>query len=406
MPRTVQRLSARTVSTTKKPGRHADGHGLYLVVDKSGAKRWVFMTWAGGRQVETGLGGLSSVSPAMARERAQTCRHLVATGRPAKEFRSSSAKRPTFGEMADQVVASLEGGWRNEKHRAQWRMTLKVYAAPIRNKTVSDVNVEDVLGILRPIWLEKAETASRIRGRIEKVLDAAKAKGFRAGENPARWRGHLDHLLARRVRLQRGHHPAMAWAAVPAFMARLRDTPSVSARALEFLILTAARSGEILKSKRGDHIRGARWSEVDAQNAVWTVPGDRMKAGRDHRVPLSPRAMAIFAEMKAARTCDFIFPGLDGKNPLSNMALEAVLRRMALKPAVTVHGFRSSFRDWAGEATDYPRELAEAALAHTVGDTVERAYRRGDALAKRREMMNSWAAFCAGAENTGCAVEN
>lgn len=396
MARTVQRLSSRTVTSIKAPGRHADGNGLYLVVDKSGAKRWVFMSWAGGRQVETGLGGLASVGLAMARDRAETCRRLVAEGRSAKEFRSSSRAQPTFGDFADQVVASLEEGWRNDKHIAQWRMTLKVYAAPLRNKPVGNVSTEDVLAVLQPIWLKKSETASRVRGRIEKVLDAAKAKGFRSGENPARWRGHLDHLLPKRVKLQRGHHPAMPWAQVPAFMSRLRESASVGARALEFVILTAARSGEVLQSKRGNKIFGAAWAEIDERQQIWTVPGNRMKAGKDHRVPLSPRALEILAEMEKLRTCEFIFPGVDGKKPLSNMALEAILRRMDLKPAVTVHGFRSSFRDWAGEATDFPRELAEAALAHTVGDPVERAYRRGDALLKRREMMNAWYNYCRG----------
>jgi len=395
MGRMVQRLSARAVSTINSPGRHADGNGLYLVVDKSGAKRWVFLTWVGGRQVETGLGGLASVGLAMARERADSCRRLVANGQSAKEFRSVSRRQPSFGEFAKQVVSSLESGWRNDKHRQQWRRTLEVYAASMRNKPVSEIGTDDVLAVLRPIWLTKSETASRVRGRIEKVLDAAKAKGLRSGDNPARWRGHLDHLLAKRAKLQRGHHPAMPWPDVPNFVAKLRASGSIGARALEFLILTAARSGEVLQSSQGGKIRGAMWSEIDEMNAVWTVPGNRMKSGRDHRVPLSPRAMQILAEMKQVQTCDFIFPGTRRSRPLSNMSLEAILRRMGLKPAVTVHGFRSSFRDWAGESTDFPRELAEAALAHTVGDAVERAYRRGDALAKRRDMMDAWAEFCA-----------
>lgn len=396
MARTVQRLTARSVQTIAKPGRHADGNGLYLVVDKSGARRWAFMSWTGGRQVETGLGGLASVSLAMARERAQLCRQLVAEGRSPKEFRSGSKAQPTFGEMADHVVSSLESGWRNDKHRAQWRMTLTVYAAPIRSKLVSEVSTEDVLKVLQPIWATKPETASRIRGRIEKVLDAAKAKGYRTGENPARWRGHLDHLLPKRQKLSRGHHASMPWAQVPEFVAKLCQSESVGARALEFVVLTAARSGEVLASVRDGEVTGARWSEIDAKANVWTVPAARMKAGREHRVPLSPRALAILAEMKSLGS-DFIFTSADGTKPLSNMALEAILRRMKLKPAVTVHGFRSSFRDWAGEATEFPRELAEAALAHIVGDAVERAYRRGDALTRRRDLMIAWAKYCGNA---------
>lgn len=392
MARTIQRLSARSVSTLSKPGRHADGNGLYLVVDKNGSKRWAFMSWARGRQVEAGLGGLSSVSLAMARERAQECRRLVAAGRSPTEARIGSKSQPTFGEMADLVIASLEDGWRNDKHKAQWRMTMSAYAAPLRSKLVADVSTEDVLKVLQPIWITKAETASRVRGRIEKVLDAAKAKGFRSGENPARWRGHLDHLLPKRQKLQRGHHPAMPWGDVPAFLTKLRTSPSVGAHALEFLVLTAARSGEVVRSVRDGEVTGARWSEIDKKTAVWTVPAQRMKAGKEHRVPLSDRTMEILAELEKIRTCEFIFPGRRHE-PISNMTLEAILRRMQLKP-FTVHGFRSSFRDWAGEATDFPREVAEAALAHTVGDAVERAYRRGDALAKRRQLMEAWSQFC------------
>ena len=396
MARTIQRLSARSVKTLSKPGRHVDGNGLYLVIDKNGSKRWAFMSWARGRQVEAGLGGLSSVSLAMARERAQECRRLVAEGRSPIEAKIGAKAQPTFGEMADLVIASLEDGWRNDKHKAQWRMTMTAYAAPLRGKLVSDVSTEDVLKVLQPIWTTKAETASRVRGRIEKVLDAAKAKGFRSGENPARWRGHLDHLLPKRQKLQRGHHPAMPWIEVPAFLTKLKRSPSVGARALEFLILTAARSGELVRSVRDGEVCGARWDEVDLTSATWTVPATRMKAGREHRVPLSTRAIEILNEMAQARTCAFVFPGFR-QEPISDMTLEAILRRSGVKP-YTVHGFRSSFRDRAGEATDHPKEIAEAALAHTVGDAVERAYRRGDALAKRRELMNAWARYCQSTE--------
>jgi integrase len=244
-----------------------------------------------------------------------------------------------------------------------------------------------VLRIIEPIWLTKNETASRVRGRIEKVLDFAKARGLRSGDNPAAWKGNLDALLARRTKLKRGHHKAMPFDSVPSFMAALRERPAISARALEFLVLTAARSGETF---------GATWQEVDLKERVWSVPGERMKAGKDHRVPLSPRATAILDDMKAlapeAQPGDLIFPGPKVGKPLSDMATSALLKRM--KVDATTHGFRSSFRDWCGESTAFPREVAEAALAHRVGNEVERAYRRGDALAKRRKLMEAWSAYC------------
>ena len=274
----------------------------------------------------------------------------------------------------------LESQWRNDKHRAQWRMTLKAYAADLRPLTLDAITTERVLGVLQPIWAEKPETASRLRGRLERVLDAAKARGLRTGENPARWRGHLDHLLPKRQKLTRGHHRALPYSDLPAFMAELRDRTAPAARTLEFLILTAARTSEAL---------GARWGEVDLAAKVWTVPAERMKAGRQHRVPLSARAVELLSEARPADA--FVFPGIVEGSPLSSGAMERVLDRMGV--AVTVHGFRSTFRDWCGEASTFPRELAEAALAHTVGDETERAYRRGDALEKRRKLMDAWARY-------------
>ena len=243
---------------------------------------------------------------------------------------------------------------------------------------------DDVLAVLKPIWVNKAETASRVRGRIEKVLDAAKAKGFRQGENPARWRGHLDHLLPRRPRLTRGHHVAMPYENVPAFVAQLRERDALAAQALELCILTAARSGEIL---------GLRWEEIDLEKRVWTVPARRMKAGREHRVPLSSRATAILRELAEHRNGDLVFPGQKRGKPLSGMAMEMLLRRLKIQNA-TVHGFRSSFRDWAGNVSSFPREIIETALAHVMGDKAEQAYRRSDALEKRRRLMEAWAAYC------------
>ena len=290
----------------------------------------------------------------------------------------------TFGDTADALLESMSPSWRNAKHRAQWAMTLRVYCASLTNTPVGNVTTDEVLRVLKPLWATKAETASRLRGRIERVLDFAKARGMRSGENPARWRGHLDALLPKRQKLTRGHHKAMPFADVPEFMTALRDMGGIASKALAFAILTAARSGEVL---------GARWEEIELNAKVWTVPAARIKAGREHRVPLSKRALAILAELAKLRLNDFVFPGLKLGSPLSAMALEAVLRRANVD--VTVHGFRSAFRDWAGERTAFPREVAEAALAHLVGDEVERAYRRGDTLEKRRKLMDSWASFCA-----------
>lgn len=390
MPRTTHRLSARTVQTLRKPGRHADGGGLYLSISPDGSRRrWVFLfRWrepgqtGPGRLREMGLGSPSTITLARARERAAEAREHLAEGRNPLSLRAQQQTVPTFGAVADEVVAALETGWRNPKHREQWRQTLSTHCAPIRDVLVDQVTTDHVLGILRPLWSKVPETASRLRGRIEKVLDAAKARGYRTGENPARWRGHLDNLLPKRQRLTRGHHKALPYAEVPALAARLREQGSVSALCLEFVILTAARSGEAM---------GARWSEIDLERGVWTIPASRMKAGREHRVPLSPRACEILTRMAEVRTGEYVFPGQRPGRPLSQMALMMLLRRLGLE--VTAHGFRSAFRDWAAEQTSVPREVAEAALAHTLEDKVEAAYRRSDLFEKRRELMNDWAAY-------------
>jgi integrase len=286
--------------------------------------------------------------------------------------------------MANQVRESLSAGFRNEKHRAQWKSSLATYAASLNAKPVDTVGTDDVLAVLKPIWQAKAETASRVRGRIEKILDAARAKGYREGENPARWRGHLDNLLSKQSRIARGHHAAMPYEHVAAFVGRLRESDSLTALALEFCILTAARSGEVL---------GARWSEIDLDKKIWTLPPHRTKAGREHRIPLSERAAAILRQLAESRTGDFVFPGQRKDRPLSAWTMHMALRRMKAD-AVTVHGFRSSFRDWGGNETHFPREVVETALAHAIGSEVERAYRRSDALEKRRELMEAWAAYC------------
>jgi integrase len=387
----TKKLSPRTVETISKPGRHSDGGGLYLVVDQSGARRWLYMFRRDGKLKEMGLGGYPGVTLANARERAQAAREVRADGLNPIEERRAVKRREvqTFGVVADQYVKDLSPQWRSEKHVYQWTTTLTVDAAALRPIPVDAVSTDDVLGVLREIWTTKPETASRLRGRIERVLDAAKAKGLRSGENPARWRGHLDHLLPKRQKLTRGHHAALPYAEMPDFVSDLRKRDGSAALALELLILTATRTGEV---------RDATWDEFDLKAKVWTIPALRMKAGKPHRVPLTAEALAVLAKAPAGGKLVFKGTALKGKaatneeRPLSNGAMERVLDRM--KIAATVHGFRSTFRDWAGETTTFPREIAEAALAHSVGDEVERAYRRGDALEKRRKMMEAWALYC------------
>jgi len=376
------RLTARKIETTK-PGKYSDGGNLYLIVSPTGARKWVLrFTWRG-KAREMGLGTPATVSLADARERAANARRMVGQGLDPINERKRTGGVPTFGEMADQVREALSVGFRNEKHRAQWKATLATYAAPLSDKPIDAILTDDVLAVLKPIWTTKSVTASRVRGRIEKVLDAAKAKGYRQGENPARWRGHLDHLLPKQSKLTRSHHAAMPYEHVAAFIGRLRESDSLAAQALELTILTAARSGEIL---------GMGWSEVDLDKKIWTVPANRMKAGREHRVPLSERAVAILRQLADIKTGDFVYPGQRKNRRLSNMAIFMMLRRM--KADVTVHGFRSSFRDWAGNESHFPREVVETALAHVVGDAAEQAYRRSDALEKRRKLMEAWASYC------------
>jgi integrase len=394
--RTLNKLDPRTAVTIKAPGRHSDGGGLNLSVDTTGRRRWVFMyTWEG-KRTELGLGGGSDMSLANAPKEAGTLRTILASGGDPRSAREKQ-ERQTFGEVADAYVEAMRPSWRNAKHAAQWAMTLTKYAAPIRPRMVETISTRDILEVLQPLWQRTPETAERLRGRIENVLDAAKAKGLRTGENPARWRGHLDQLLPRRQRLSRGHHTALPYADVPAFMADLRGREATAARALEYAILTAARSGEVL---------GATWAEIDLEGAVWTVPATRMKAGREHRVPLSAPAVELLRALEAARDAekakpsDPVFPSAKGGKPLSSMAMAMLLRRMG--SAVTAHGFRSAFRDWASETTGFPHEVCEMALAHTIGNKAEAAYRRGDLFNKRRGLMDAWASYCG--ENAGNVV--
>lgn len=382
--RTLHRLTDTAARSTQlKAGRLSDGGGLYLNVKDTGAKSWIFLFTSGGKRRAIGLGPYPDVSLAAARKKASELRKVRADGGDPKSALSTRLD-PTFADCVDEYLKSIESQWRNDKHRAQWRMTLgPSYCNAILHKKVGAIGTEDVLQVLTPIWNTKAETASRLRGRIERVLDFARARGWRTGENPAMWRGHLKSILPARQKLARGHHAALPYVELPAFIAELRARASMAARALEFLILTAARSGEVL---------GARWDELDLDKAVWTIPAVRMKAGRAHRVPLSSPSIAILEALATERTSNFVFPGQKDGKPLSAMSMEMQLRRMN-RDDITVHGFRSCFRDWAGEETLHAREIAEAALAHVVGDATERAYRRSDALEKRRQLMEDWAAF-------------
>jgi integrase len=378
----IHKLTTLQIDKAKpreKPYSLSDGSGLYLRVRPGPVKSWVFRFTRDGRPNEMGLGLANTVTLREAREKASEARKLVAAGRNPIEAKrqarmASAAKpKPTFGKCAAALIESKKSEWRNAKHRQQWRVTLETYCAPIWAMPVDEVGREAILDVLQPLWQRVPETASRLRGRIEAVLDFAKAHGWRSGENPAAWRGNLAHILPKRQKLARGHFAAMPYAEIPAFMAVLRELEGMAARALEFLILTAARSGGVL---------GARWSEFDLQTKAWTIPASRMKAAREHRVPLSGRALAILEEMKAIRFNDLVFP-------VSSSAMAALV-----PSGVTVHGFRSAFRDWVGNETQFPRELAEAALAHVSGDATERAYRRSDALEKRRALMEVWAQYC------------
>ena len=372
-------IEARAI---RKPGRHAAGGGLYLRVAAGGSKQWVFRYQRMGRRHELGLGPYPAVSLRDARVRAAELRRMLAADTdPLATRRHASAL--TFRQCAEAYIEARRAGWRNAKHAAQWQATLAAYAYPSLGEVpVAVIAVGDVCRVLEPIWRSRTETANRLRGRIESILDWATVRGHRTGDNPARWRGHLDKVLPARAKVQRvRHHSAMAYDDVPGFVAELRARDGVAALALRFLILTACRTSEAT---------GARWSEIEGD--VWAIPGERMKSGRPHRVPLAPAAAAI---VKALRGLDpvFVFPGGRQGKPLSNMALASVLKRMGRTDA-TVHGFRSAFRDWAAERTAFPREVAEGALAHVLTDKVEAAYRRSDLFERRRRLMEVWAGFC------------
>jgi integrase len=396
MPRKAAELSDLAVRRLAKPGLHAVGGvaGLHLQVAPGGARTWILRISVAGKRRDMGLGGYPDVTLSQARDKARAARDLVEKGvdpilqrRQAKSLLlAQRAAAKTFAECAREYIAAKTPEWSNDKHAQQWTNTLETYATPkIGAMLVSDIGVPQVLSVLKPIWTTKTETARRVRGRIESILDWATTQHYRQGPNPARWQGHLENLLADPGKFQKvKHHDALAIAGMPAFMAQLRQQAGLGAKALEFAILTAARSGEV---------RGATWSEIDLQHEVWTIPAERMKAKREHRVPLSSAAVALLKAQAKGEGADVIFPSTKGK-PLSDMTLLSVLRRM--KVDAVPHGFRSTFRDWASERTHYPNEMAEAALAHVIENKTEAAYRRGDLFDKRRQMMADWADFCGG----------
>lgn len=390
MPKKVaNQLTAVEVNGKEKPGRYADGGGLYLAVRPGGSKQWMFIYRLNGKRKEMGLGAASGkdmVSLAEARKKTTDALEALKQGKNPIEARAKAERTiPSFGAFADDYIKTHRPKFRNEKHAAQWEMTLSdAYCKAIRSMPINQIDTEAVLRVLKPVWQEVPETASRLRGRIENVLDAAKALGYRDGLNPAMWRGHLKTLLPARQRLTRGHHAALAYDALPAFMAELRARNSTAALALELCILTATRSGEVLE---------AEWSEFDLDKAIWTVPAVRMKAGHAHRIPLTERALDILKGLPRLDHNSHVFPGNAKGKPLSGMAMTMQLRRMK-RGDITVHGFRSTFRDWASEQTSFPHETCEHALAHQISDKAEAAYRRGDQFEKRRALMEAWATFC------------
>jgi len=394
MARGHGKLSALAISRAKEPGLYADGGGLYLQVAPSGATSWIYRYQRAGRRRYMGLGAHGDVSLADARRKALAARKVLADGfDPIDEARerevleaAKSASAMTFQQAAERYIEAHKSGWRNPKHVAQWPSTLRSYVFPVfGDKPVAAVDIALVLQVLEPLWETKNETARRVRGRIEAVLDWAAAGGLRSRENPARWRGLLQHRLSKQPRSARiQHHPALDYRKMSSFMVRLRAEEGDAARCLEFTVLVGCRTSEST---------GMRWSEVDLDKALWVVPANRIKAGKVHRVPLVGRALEIIRAQGRYRTSEFVFNGRKADTGLSNMAMSTVLKRLGYGK-VTVHGFRSSLRDWAAEATNYPREVAEMALAHAVGDRVEAAYRRGDLLQKRINFLKEWEAHC------------
>jgi integrase len=405
MGRGIYKLSGADLKRTK-PGLYGDGGGLWLQITGGAAghasRSWLFRYTVGGRRREMGLGSLITISLSEAREAALRCRKLVLAGIDPIEQRrvdratqvAASKRVVTFDEAAAAYIGAHRDSWRSERHAQQWPATLRKYVAPVFGKLpVAQIDTPIIMRALEPIWKTTPKTAANVRQRVEAILDWATVRGYRAGENPARWSGHIEHLLPAPSKLRKVQHlAALSVADVPAFLAALRKVDGSTARAIEFTILTAARRGEVL---------GARWEEFDLKQGVWTVPAARMKAGVEHRVPLAARAIDIIKGQLIIRRNDLVFPG-NGERMIWGDAVARQLKAIGCE--ATLHGFRSSFRDWCGEQTNFPREIAEAALAHRVGDAVEQAYRRGDGLAKRRKLMDAWAAYCGRPAPVGATV--
>jgi integrase len=420
MARIIGKLTAKEVEKKTAPGLYGDGGGLTLQITKAGVKSWLYRYMIKGRAYGMGLGPLHTVTLAQARRKATEARAMVLEGinpleakrQRVRDAEMAQARLMTFDQCAAAYIEAHRARWTNAKHADQWANTIDTYASPIiGSMPVEQIDTALIVKVLvqpddhgQQFWQVKNETATRVRGRIESILGWATTSGFRSGDNPARWRGHLENLLATISKTSRTkNHPSLAWARVGAFVHDLRQRDGVAARAVEFAILTATRSGEV---------RGARWSEIDIASGIWTIPAERMKAKREHEVPLSAAALELLKNLHREDGIDLIFPGTKGQE-LSDMSLTAVIRRMNGDPpiwtdkdgrAVTVHGFRSTFRMWAAESTNYPREVAEHALAHQLPDAVERAYQRGTQFAKRAAMMNEWAKFCSTARKSGGGV--
>lgn len=396
MPHAKDRLTPLHVKNAKEPGYYPDGAGLYLQVAPTGAKTWILRFMLNGKAREMGLGSCNEVPLKEAREKRTEYRKLAREQGidPIEHKRRTklanalaNAKLVTFDECASSYIEAKSVEWKNAKHYQQWVNTLAQYASPVLGTLpISAINTELVMNVLRPIWYEKTETASRLRGRIEAIIDWAKTSGYREGDNPARWDGHLENLLPTKAKAQPvQHHAALPYQEINVFLERIKEQPGDAVKALEFLILTASRTGEVI---------GAMWSEFDLKSALWTVPASRMKMKREHRIPLTSRAIEILKTMREVQQGDYVFPGRSGNKPTSNMAMLQLLKRMQRKD-LTVHGFRSTFRDWAAHETNIPREIAEAALAHDTRSETEAAYQRGDLFNKRRKLMEAWAGYCA-----------
>lgn len=391
--RTLNRLTVIQVTRAKRPGVYSDGGGLYLQITRTHVKSWLFRYMRMGVHRGMGLGPIHTVTLAEAREKAYACRRMLIEGidpLEAKKTQRQAERRERlkslpFRDCANQYIEAHRKSWKNEKHAAQWLSTIETYANPIiGNLMVAEIDTDEIMRVLEPIWAEKTETATRLRGRMESILSWATVRGYRAGLNPARWKGHLDHLLPKPSRLRKtNHHAALPYAEAPAFMKTLAQQEGAAALALQLVILTASRTNEVI---------AARKSEFDLPAKIWTIPAERMKAGREHRVPLSPVALALVKPLIDTGTSEFLFPASKGNRHLSNMAMLQLLKRMK-REDLTVHGFRSTFKDWARETTDYAREVSEAALAHIIGDQTEAAYARGDLFMKRASLMQDWSNY-------------